>query len=226
MLTFTWKKIINSAFKYAELNNGYVEVIGATYSFDPYNDCNMSTNSSIIDADKLNAMYAWYLEGRRDDTSIIAKFPEYATRIDNGHTLFNSNYGWHMYTNGGLQHCIEVLAKDKNSRQAICILNSNDIMSDSSIDKLCTNSIQFVIRNNKLIAIIQMRSSNVITLLPYDVHMFSKFYKDAYTALSKIYKQLEAGKIIMQVGSLHFYLDDINKIKLQTSQTFYRYEIF
>lgn len=197
-------------------NSRYFELIGHTYYFSPLANNMMSYNSNLIDFKKLAAMYFWYKRASRTDRSILEYFPEYRRCVDMAHKEFNSNYGYYAYAQGGLKRCVNVLLKNTNSRQACFCINNNEAMSENSIDKLCTNTIQFFIKNNTLQMIVQMRSSNFITLLPYDAFMFSVFYFQVYHALrdSKLY-YLKVDNIIMQVGSLHFYADDTDNINLE-----------
>lgn len=195
------------------VDSDYYEILGAQYKFDPVTDHVMSNNSSLFDIKKAAKMYFWYQSGNRRDTSIVDYFDEYKKCIDNSHAEFNSNYGYYAYNMNGLRLCINRLLENKESRQACFCINNNAAMSDNSIDKLCTNVIQFFIRDNKLKMIVQMRSSNFITLLPYDAFMFSVFYMQVYKSLKKKYADLKTDYVYMQVASLHFYKSCIDKIK-------------
>lgn len=192
----------------------YSEKIGANYFFDPVTDHIMSNNSTLFDIKKAAAMYFWYKSGNRSDHSIIKYFEEYKKCVDEWHPMFNSNYGYYAYTLGGLNNCVAKLLKDKNTRQACFCINNNEAMGFSSIDKLCTNVIHFFIRDKLLEMVVQMRSSNFITLLPYDAFMFSVFYMQVYKYLKREYKWLGTGLIHMQVATLHLYKHDIEAIKL------------
>lgn len=191
----------------------YREIIAASYSFNPVTDHVMTASSSIFDIKKAAAMYFWYKLGDRDDKSILNYFDEYKSCIDEDHKRFNSNYGYYAYNpDGGLLRCIKSLLDNKASRQACFCINNNEAMSPDSIDKLCTNAIHFFIRNNKLEMVVQMRSSNFLTLLPYDAFMFTVFFQHVYSALrSTKYYDLKTGLIHMQVASLHMYDEDIEK---------------
>ena len=120
-------------------------------------------------------------------------FPEYKYCIDKNHKKFNSNYGY--YAKKGLSNCINELLSKKSSRQACFMINNNTAMEPSSIDKLCTNAIMFFIRGNCLHMIVQMRSSNLLTLLPYDMFIFSIWYAKVYNALISEYPMLRLAQI-------------------------------
>lgn len=212
-LSYEWASIYADFLSKAEYNNGYFEAIGYSYKFSPATSMIMSYDSSIFDLRKAAAMYFWYKKADPTDYSIIEYFMEYAHCVDDVHRLFNSNYGIYAYRERGLERCINVLKKDKTSRQATLCINNNDAMGPDSIDKLCTNTLQFFIRDNKLQMIIQMRSSNFITLLPYDAFMFSVFYFQVYYTLCRHYSDLQFGHITMQVATLHAYEKDVYNIK-------------
>lgn len=190
---------------------GYTEYIGISYTFNPVTDHIMTNTSTLFDIKKAAAMYFWYKNGDRFDHSIIEYFDEYKKCIDELHQGFNSNYGYYAYTKKGLEKCVIELANNSFSRQACFCINNDAAMSKSSIDKLCTNVIQFFIRNNMLTMVVQMRSSNFITLLPYDAFMFSVFYMQVYKKLKCVYPQLQTGLVNMQVASLHVYDKDLQK---------------
>ena len=93
------------------------------------------------------------------------------------------------------------------------------MLSKNEIDKLCTNTIHYLIRNGKLIMTVQMRSSNFLKLLPYDAFMFSVFYFDVYKALVKHGIKLDIGCVVMQIASLHTYIDDIKELQANSHFT-------
>lgn len=215
-LIFTpgWRHVYDRFIKEAYTNaRGFKEAIGFSYSFDPRMDHCMSTNTSLFELRKAAAMYFWYKHADQSDLSIIEYFDEYKRCIDEKNNKFNSNYGYYAYTLGGLKSCIKKLADNPYTRHAMFCINNMYAMSDASIDKLCTNAIHFFIKNKMLFMVVQMRSSNFITLLPYDAFMFSVFYAHVYNGIRKKINDLVIGNIKMQVASLHFHANDICKIK-------------
>lgn len=192
---------------------GYTEAVGFSFSFNPVIDHVMSIRRALFDPKKAAKMFAWYKKADKKDTSIIDAFLEYKSCIDKNHDYFNSNYGIYAYRNGGLKSCIDELKKNHKSRRACFCINDNSIaINDFEIDKLCTNAIQFFIRDARLEMVVQMRSSNFVTLLPYDAFMFSVFYFEVYKALLEEYKILTTGLIHMQIASLHFYDENVDVV--------------
>lgn len=187
-------------------NDNYCESIGMSYFIRPVLDHVASKNKNVFDPKKAAAMYFWYKIADRKNKFILDYFPEYKRCIDKYHTTFNSNYGY--YAKDGLTLCINELLSKKSSRQACFMINNNKAMSPFSIDKLCTNAVMFFIRGGALKMIVQMRSSNLLTLLPYDAFIFSVWYAKAYNKLMHAYPGLKTASITIQVASLHYYMDD------------------
>ena len=212
-LSYEWAAIYAQFMSKAEYNDGYVEALSFSYEYSPAVSMIMSYDSTLFKLDKAAAMYFWYKKADEYDYSILEYFTEYARCVDDVHKAFNSNYGIYAYRKGGLLSCVITLLKNRNSRHAMFFINNDEAMSELSIDKLCTNNIQFLIRNNKLEMIVQMRSSNFVTLLPYDAFMFSTFYFFVYYELVRTYPDLKFGKIHMQVASLHMYEKDIEHVE-------------
>lgn len=199
-------------------NKDLYELIGFQYNFNPEKDIIISRNNSIFQIKKAIKMYQWYKNKDMHDTSIIDYFPEYkkcfySNQVDKK-VKCNSNYGIYAFNNLGLDLCIKRLKANYLTRHACFCINNNNAMS--SPDKLCTNTIQFRIVNNKLKMVIQMRSSNFLTLLPYDIFNFTIFYAYVYEALKKYYKLLKISNIVVQVNSLHCYVNDLYKIEKNT----------
>lgn len=188
----------------------YHEAIGISYSINPIDDHVASRNINVFDPKKAAAMYFWYKSADKSDKSILEYFEEYKNCIDKTHQWFNSNYGIYAYKYKGLQRCIDILLNKPESRQACFMINNNAAMEPSSIDKLCTNAVMFFIRDGHLYMIVQMRSSNLLTLMPYDVFIFSTWYAKVYNALIKKYRTLKIKKIKIQIASSHYYQADFN----------------
>ena len=205
----TWLGIFEKFMEQKTVNGTYNEAIGFQYAFHPYNDNMMSQYKSVFDLKKAAALYFWYKNADPLDKSICEYFTEYRRCIDSTHSVFNSNYGVYAYREFGLDRCVRELLDRQSSRQAMFCINSNHVMSYLSIDKVCTNTIQFFIRGNKLQMLVQMRSSDMIKLLPYDAFTFSMFFAYVYSNLRQVYRDLEVGVVTVQVASIHLYSADV-----------------
>lgn len=216
-LTNNWSHIFIRFNQKSDRYNTYHECIAFNYTINPLVDYCMSYNYTIFELDKAKAVYNWYKKHDSKDHSIEEYFDEYKKCTDKTHLDFNSNYGLYAYSQEGLDKCIKRLADNQMTRQAMFCINNNKAMSDRSIDKLCTNTIQFFIRNNKLMMIVQMRASNMITLLPYDSFMFCYWYMYVFNKLYNEYNltHLLTDFIYINAATIHYYDNNLYKIEKQ-----------
>lgn len=207
-----WKEVFNSFQRNCINYNNYHECIGFSYKISPLIDNCMSPK--LLTKEKMSAIYTWYRNKNSRDHSIEEYFPEYRLCTDSKHLDFNSNYGLYAYNKDGLDKCIKRLSENDMTRQAMFCINNNVAMSDCSIDKLCTNTVQFFIRNNKLQMVIQMRASNLLTLLPYDSFMFCYWYFYVFNKLCKEskFKNLEVDYIYINAATIHYYDSNLSYI--------------
>ena len=217
LLNENWLSKYQDFLNKAKIYNDYIEALDFHYYIDPLKDFYMSDRCNIFDKKKAKAIYDWYKKHDSRDHSIEKYFDEYKHCTDDKHLDFNSNYGLYAYSEEGLDKCIERLAKDNMTRQAMFCINNNEAMSDRSIDKLCTNTVQFFIRDNRLIMIVNMRASNFITLLPYDSFMFCFWYFYVFNKLYNEYhlKSLERDYIYISAATIHFYKKNLDKLEIK-----------
>jgi thymidylate synthase len=128
----------------------------------------------------------------------------------------NSNYGWAIYHKDNGSQYVRVfneLLHLPNSRRAVMIYTRptmwEDYKRDGMSDFMCTNTVQYMIRNEQLVAIVQMRSNDVVFGYRND-YAWQKHVADTLTADLKLTKE---PKIIWHVGSLHVYERHFDKVK-------------
>lgn len=121
--------------------------------------------------------------------------------------LINSNYGWAIWHKDNFEQydrCVEELKKNRDSRRAIMIYTRPQMWLDYNkngrSDFMCTNSVQYLIRNEKVHAVVQMRSNDAIFGYKNDrawqEHILREVAQDTGYA---------QGDIIWNAGSLHIY---------------------
>jgi thymidylate synthase len=129
------------------------------------------------------------------------------TTVSDSNGMINSNYGWCIWSednNNQYDNALAELKSNPESRRAVMIYTRptmwNDYNRDGMSDFICTNAVQYMIRDNKLNCIVQMRSNDAIFGYKND-HAWQKH------VLDKMANQLEIepGHITWQVGSLHIY---------------------
>lgn len=132
----------------------------------------------------------------------------------------NSNYGWCIYSKENYKqynHVLEELLKNKDSRRATMIYTRPsmwvDYNQDGMSDFMCTWGTHQIIDNNKLIYIVNQRSSDLIFGFFNDFAHHCEVYKKLYNDLKQKYKDLEIGWISFNFGSLHIYERHFDMLK-------------
>ena len=118
---------------------------------------------------------------------------------DDGKTLYGC-YGGRI--SGYLGNIRDKLAMDKNTRSAVLSIYKIADVAVVTKDIPCTETIQFLIRDNKLNMIVNMRSNDCIWGTPYDIFMFTNLQMVMANSLG-----IEVGKYYHNVGSMHLYSD-------------------
>lgn len=204
---------------------GYVELLAKRVDLDPYSpyiylDKNFQTPKKYVKAE-----LDWY---KSMDLSIIGHegiennptWQSCCTQDDKKEV--NSNYGWCVFSeeNGSqYDNCLEVLKKDKTTRNAIIIYNRPSIYKeykrDGMHDMTCTMYSHFFIRNNKLYMVHQMRSNDIrFGFICSDLAWNCFVYQNMYEDLKETYPDLEVGVIRWTSDSMHLYsrhFDDLKK---------------
>jgi len=124
----------------------------------------------------------------------------------------NSNYGflvWSAHNHDQYYHCLEELIKNRDSRRAIMIYTRPSIQTeycrDDMSDFICTNTVQYFIRGDKLRCIVNMRSNDAVFGFKNDYHWQRHVQLKLLEELKPTYPTLEADTIDWTAGSLHVY---------------------
>lgn len=121
--------------------------------------------------------------------------------------FINSNYGWAIWSDDNCnqyEHCVAELKKNRDSRRAIMIYTRPQMWYDYNkngrSDFMCTNSVQYLVRNDKVHAVVQMRSNDAIFGYKND-----RAWQDH--VLREVARETGygVGDIIWNAGSLHIY---------------------
>jgi thymidylate synthase len=149
----------------------------------------------------------WYLSTSLNVNDIPGGPPKIWQQVSDENGFINSNYGWCIFhPDNGFQYdrAKEELINNPWSRRAIMIYNRPtmhmDYNANGMSDFMCTNAVQYMIRDGKLNAVVQMRSNDVVFGYKND-YAWQKF------VLDKLAADLEVtpGRIIWNAGSLHVY---------------------
>ncbi len=178
-----------------------IEIINANFIADE------NTIFGSINEDYVKREIEWYNSTSLNVYDIPGEPPEIWKKIADSEGFINSNYGWCIFTHDNYsqyRNTIDELLKNPDSRRAIMIYTRPsmwiDYNYDGRSDFICTNTVQYLIRDNKLDVIVQMRSNDAIFGYKND------FYWQKYVQeLAANELNVPCGKIYWNAGSLHVY---------------------
>ncbi len=160
-----------------------------------------------VNEDYVRREMNWYKSMSRNVYDIEAPVPEIWKSVADKDGNINSNYGWCVYSEENYnqyERLIDELKKNPDSRRAILIYTRPSIWVDfdegGRSDFICTNACQYLIRDDKLVSIVNMRSNDAIYGFKNDA-AWQMYIQD------KIADELdvETGDLIWNAGSLHVY---------------------
>jgi thymidylate synthase len=178
-----------------------LEMIGATFIADE--PAIFGTPSQ----DYIQRELEWYKSMSLNVGDIPGGPPEIWKTAASSQGWINSNYGyliWHEENWNQYENVLEELRRNPFSRRAVMIYTRpmiwNDYNIDGMSDFICTNTVQYFIRDDKLQVVVQMRSNDVVFGYKND------YAWQEYVALALCDELgVELGDIIWHVGSLHVY---------------------
>jgi thymidylate synthase len=178
-----------------------LEMVGATFVADE------SAIFGKVNRDYVERELEWYKSMSLNVGDIPGGPPEIWKQVASSQGWINSNYGWCIWSNDNWNQYDFVrdeLRRNPESRRAVMIYTrpsiNEDYNTDGMSDFICTNAVQYFIRDGKLKTLVQMRSNDVVFGYKND------FAWQEYVSL-KLCDELgvELGDIIWHVGSLHVY---------------------
>jgi len=201
---------IRSTFQEALFNEDFVidktgvkllEIVGASFIADE------DAIFGKVNYDYVEREIEWYNSQDLNVNAIPGNIPKIWQDISDRDGYINSNYGWCIFSKENhdqYQNVLNELNNNPRSRRATMIYTRptmwNDYDRNGMSDFMCTNAVQYVVRDNKLDCIVQMRSNDVVYGYKND-RAWQKY------VLENLAKELrvEVGNIHWQVGSLHVY---------------------
>jgi thymidylate synthase len=138
----------------------------------------------------------------------IGAYSKFWDKVSDDGITVNSAYGyWLFRAETGIDWAISCLCRDKDSRKAVAMIYQPD-HSVESFDNPCTMYLQFLIRQDQLHCIANMRSNDIWFGLAYDIPFFTLVQEIVYVRLRKAYPSLRMGTYHHNAGSLHLYRKD------------------
>ena len=178
-----------------------VELIGTSFIADE------PAIFGTVNEDYVKRELEWYESQSLYVTDIPGGAPKIWQDVASKHGRINSNYGWAIFSEENHRQYERVyseLVQNVNSRRAVMIYTRPsmhlDFKRDGMSDFMCTNTVQYLIRDNQLYSIVQMRSNDAWAGFRND----RAWQTAVQTQLAKDLG-IDAGPIIWNAGSLHVY---------------------
>lgn len=167
-----------------------------------------------VNHDYVQRELEWYESTSLNVNDIPGGAPTIWKQVADINGFINSNYGWCIWTEENHSQYVNVLdelRKNPESRRATMIYTRPSMWKDYDFrgrsDFMCTNAVQYLIRDKKLHAVVQMRSNDVVFGYRNDWawqrHVLTKLGSDL---------NVSRGNIYWNVGSLHVYERHFNKV--------------
>jgi len=157
--------------------------------------------------DYAEAEWQWYLSGNRNIAKLgdlYGKVPEIWKRMSDTDGNVNSNYGWQWKRNQQIKHVVNLLKRDKYTRQAAISIYDAKEHYDYKNDTPCTYAIQFTILHGRLDMCVTMRSNDLWFGFCNDQYCFSRLQEMVSKRLN-----IEPGVYYHFAHNMHLYNDKI-----------------
>lgn len=167
----------------------------------------------------------WYFTGDNSIDFIKYFLPNYPEKADaNGKV--NSGYGDRLFNYGfvvdnqskvdQIKNILELLKRKSTSRQAVVQLFSAEDLAGEEKPVPCTNTLQFILRKNRLHLIVNMRSNDAFKGFVHDIYAFTMIQEIIASEL-----EVDLGRYQHFVGSMHLYEDDYEKAQEYLSEGYF-----
>ena len=194
-----------------------IEIIGATFIADE------ESIFGEVNWDYVKREEEWYNSMSLSVNAIPGGAPQIWKAVADKDGYVNSNYGWCIYSSDNImtpdgnipnlggkpvtsqfEAVVTELKNNPESRRAIMIYTRPtmwiDFNKNGRSDFMCTNAVQYLVRDGAVHAVVQMRSNDAIFGFRNDrawqQHVLSKLASDL---------GVDAGHLYWNVGSLHVY---------------------
>ena len=209
-------KDINSLFQAKLLNEMFVVDKTGVKTIEILNAAFEADEDFIVrppNTEYITRELEWYESQSLDVNDIPGNTPAIWKAVSDKNDKINSNYGYLVHSEENYSQYLSVLAElsdNPESRRANMIYTrpsiQMDAFSNGMSDFICTNNVQYFIRDGKLITSVYMRSNDAVfgynNDFAWQKHVRDSLIGDLET---DTYKRYLPGPIYWNVGSLHVY---------------------
>ena len=153
------------------------------------------------------AEWQWYLSEDRNINKlgdIYGKIPQIWKRMADKNGNVNSNYGWQWGRNNQIDHVVNLLKYNPDTRQAAISIYDCKEYKDYKTDTPCTYAVQFTILHGRLNMCVVMRSNDLWYGFCNDQYCFSQLQEMISLELG-----IETGTYYHFAHNMHLYNDKI-----------------
>jgi thymidylate synthase len=154
----------------------------------------------------------WYLSGSLNVNDIPGGAPAIWKKIASANHEINSNYGHLLLSEDNgfqLDQVVTHLIQDPETRRATAVYTRptihRDWNRDGMQDFICTNAVQYLIRDGKLDLVVQMRSNDIVFGYRNDRAWHEWTQLTVIQDLAENGVLVEPGNIYWNAASLHIY---------------------
>lgn len=163
-----------------------------------------------LNHDYIERELSWYLSQSRYVADIPGKTPAIWEAVADCNGMINSNYGWAIFSeeNGNqFANVVKHLIENPYTRRANMIYTRpsmhTDYTANGMSDFMCTNNVQYQIRDGKLNAVVHMRSNDAI--FGYRNDWAWQDY-----VLSRLVDTLQSHEIMVEKGDIYWCADSLH----------------
>lgn len=204
-----YNKLVNQEFVTDKTGVKTVEIMNASFIADE------PAIFGTVNQEYVDRELQWYKSMSLNVYDIPEPVPAIWKAVCTADGRINSNYGWCIYSeeNGNqFTNVVKDLRNNPYSRRATMIYNRpsmhQDFNKNGMSDFMCTNAVQYLVRDDRVHALVYMRSNDAV---------FG--YKNDYAwqkhVLDQVAKEINyaAGNVYWNVASLHVYERHFDLIK-------------
>lgn len=165
--------------------------------------------------DYAEEFFQWMMSGEKNFSENLRKLNNWAERFVSNTGLpetFSASYGWKIKEQ--LPTILTEVSKHRDSRRGyVSILQPQDniiLSAKTTHEYPCTIGFQIFVREDMVNMIVNMRSNNVYSVMPYDVYNMTRLQEHVADQL-----KLSLGYYYHQINSAHIYKGDARRLREQ-----------